>query len=221
VRWDTQELVDAARALAGLGLVTAYGHVSARADGHVLITPAADLAGVEVADLVEIPADATVLPPRAPAESWLHLCLYRARPDLDAIARAQPPAAFAAAATTRELRPYHGQASWLGRAVPVHDDARLLRTAELAEAAARVLTDGEALLLRGNGAVTTGASPGLAVARMWLLSTACQVWLSVGQYGHGRPLTDAEVASWRAAQPELLPRLWHHLRRTTSEGLPS
>jgi ribulose-5-phosphate 4-epimerase/fuculose-1-phosphate aldolase len=218
---DTQELVDAARILAGLGLVTAYGHVSVRADGHVLITPAADLAGVELADLVEIPFDATALPPRAPAESWLHLCLYRLRPDLTAIARAQPPAAFAAAATTRELRPYHGQASWLGRAVPVHDDARLLRSPELAEAAARVLTDGEALLLRGNGAVTAGASPGLAVARMWLLSAACQVWLSVGRYGHGRPLTDAEVASWRAVQPELLPRLWHHLRRTASERLPS
>jgi ribulose-5-phosphate 4-epimerase/fuculose-1-phosphate aldolase len=207
------EVADAARVLAGLGLVTAYGHVSSRAGGDIVITPAADLAEVDEADLIEIPVDATSLPPGAPAESWLHLHLYRARPDVNAIARAQPPAAFAAAATTGELRPYHGQASWLGRAVPVHDDARLLRSAELAEAAARVLTDGEALLLRGNGAVTTGASPGLAVARMWLLSAACQVWLSVGRYGHGRPLTDTEVTSWRTVQPELLPRLWQHLRR--------
>jgi HCOMODA/2-hydroxy-3-carboxy-muconic semialdehyde decarboxylase len=178
VRRDAQDLVEAARVLAGLGLVTAYGHVSARAEGHVLITPAA-------------------------------------------IARAQPPAAFAAAAMTRELRPYHGQASWLGRAVPVHDDARLLRTPELAEAATRTLGDGEALLLRGNGAVTAGASPGLAVARMWLLAAACQVWLSVGRDGHARPLTEAEVASWRAVAPELLPRLWHHLRRTIADRLAS
>jgi HCOMODA/2-hydroxy-3-carboxy-muconic semialdehyde decarboxylase len=215
---DAQDLVEAAHALSGLGLVTAYGHVSYRTGDGLLITPAADLAGVEAAGLVAIPGDATALPPGAPAESWLHLCLYRVRPDLHAIARAQPPAAFAAAATTRELRPYHGQASWLGRAVPVHDDARLLRTPELAEAAARCLTKGEALLLRGNGAVTAGASPGLAVARMWLLSVACQVWLSVGRYGYRRPLTDAEVASWRAVQPELLPRLWQHLRRTTAES---
>jgi len=212
------ELADAAHVLAGLGLVTAYGHVSCRADGHILITPAADLADVDEADLVEIAADATSLPQRAPAESWIHLRLYRARPDVAAIARAQPPAAFAAAATTHELRPYHGQASWLGRVVPVHDDARLLRTADLADAAARVLTDGEALLLRGNGAVTTGASPGLAVARMWLLSAACEVWLSIGRDGRGRPLTDAEIASWRAVQPELLPRLWRHLRRRVEGG---
>lgn len=206
------EVAEAARALARLDLVTAYGHVSSRADGRILITPAADLADVDEAGLIEIPEDATSLPPGAPAESWIHLRLYRARPDVAAIARAQPPAAFAAAATTRELRPYHGQACWLGRVVPVHDDARLLRSAELAEAAARVLTEGEALLLRGNGAVTTGASPGLAVARMWLLSAACEVWLSAGQHGRGRPLTDTEIASWRAVQPELLPRLWHHLR---------
>jgi ribulose-5-phosphate 4-epimerase/fuculose-1-phosphate aldolase len=221
VERDAQDLVEAARVLAGLGLVTAYGHVSARTEGHVVITPAFELAGVEAADLVEIPGDATVLPAGAPAESWLHLCLYRARPDVHAIARAQPPAAFAAAATTGELRPYHGQASWLGRAVPVHDDARLLRTPELAKAAAHAIGNGEALLLRGNGAVTTGASPGLAVTRMWLLAAACQVWLSIGRDGHGRPLTETEVASWRAVQPELLPRLWQHLRRSTAERLPS
>lgn len=217
------EVADAARVLAGLGLVTAYGHVSSRMDDHIVITPAADLADVHEADLVKVPEDASVLPPGAPAESWLHLCLYRARPDVTAIARAQPPAAYAAAATTRELRPYHGQASWLGRTVPVYDDARPLRSAELAGAAARVLTDGEALLLRGNGAVTVGASPGLAVARMWLLSVACEVWLSTGQYAYSRRLTDTEIASWRAVQSELLPRLWRHLRRRAAvvpmEGL--
>jgi ribulose-5-phosphate 4-epimerase/fuculose-1-phosphate aldolase len=207
------EVADAARVLAGLGLVTAYGHVSCRVDGRVLITPAVDLAEVDEAGLVEIPEDAASLPPGAPAEGWIHLELYRARPDVAAIARAQPPAAFAAAATASELRPYHGQASWLGRVVPVHDDARLLRGAELAGAAARALTDGEALLLRGNGAVTVGASPGLAVARMWLLAAACEVWLAAGRHGGGRPLTDTEIAAWRAAQPELLPRLWRHLRR--------
>jgi ribulose-5-phosphate 4-epimerase/fuculose-1-phosphate aldolase len=207
------EVAESARVLADLGLVTAYGHVSSRADAHILITPAADLADVDDAGIIEIPVDATSLPSCAPAESWIHLQLYRARPDVAAIARAQPPAAFAAAASTHELRPYHGQASWLGRVVPVYDDARLLRSPELAEAAVRVLTEGEALLLRGNGAITTGAAPGLAVARMWLLSAACEIWLTARQDSRSRPLTDAEIASWRAVQAELLPRLWQHLRR--------
>lgn len=218
------ELVEAARALSALGLVTAYGHVSARAGAGVLITPAADLGIVAADGLVEVPLDAQAVPPGAPAETWIHLALYRSRPDAVSIARAQPPPAFAAAAALSAgvaadggkvavLVPVHGQAVWLGEAVPVHGDARLLRTAELAAAAAAGLPAGEALLLRGNGAVTLGDSPGLAVARMWLLAAACETWLAAPS---ARPLSAAEIESWRAVGPELLPRLWAHLRRRTS-----
>ena len=220
------EVAEAGRVLSRLGLVTAYGHVSARAGDSMLITPAADLADVTAAAVLEVPlpagADAPgpgsapgsagALPAGAPAEAWIHLAVYRARPDVAAIARAQPPSAFAAAATATSLAPWHGQAAWLGESVPVHDSATLLRTPELAERAARSLGPGEALLLRGNGAVTLGATPGLAVARMWLLSAACEVYLAA-RGGPVTPLSAEEIASWRAVGGELLPRLWQHLRR--------
>jgi ribulose-5-phosphate 4-epimerase/fuculose-1-phosphate aldolase len=200
--------------LSRLGLVTAYGHVSARAGDSMLITPAADLAGVSAAAVLEVPLSVALgpLPAEVPAEAWIHLALYRARPDVAAIARAQPASAFAAAATTTSLVPWHGQAAWLGESVPVHDSATLLRTPELAERAARSLGPGEALLLRGNGAVTLGAAPGLAVARMWLLAAACEVYLAA-RGGPVTPLSAEEIASWRAVGDELLPRLWLHLRR--------
>ena len=205
------EVVEAAVALARLGLVTAYGHVSARtADGFV-ITPATDLALVDAQALVTVGADAAVLPAGAPAEAWAHRALYRARPDVRAIARAQPPATFAAAAAGAPVLPMHGQAAWLGAAVPVHDDARLLRDPDRAAAAAAALPVGEALLLRGNGALTTGDTPGLAAARMWLLSVACQAWTAVVP-AERRPLTADEIAAWRSVATELLPRLWAHLR---------
>ena len=145
----------------------------------MLITPAADLADVTADRVIEVPLGVREgpLPRGAPAEAWAHLALYRARPDAAAIARAQPPSAFAAAAAVSLMVPLHGQAAWLGESVPVHDDAALLRSAERAERAARCLPDGEALLLRGNGALTLGAAPGLAVARMWLLGAACDVYL--------------------------------------------
>jgi HCOMODA/2-hydroxy-3-carboxy-muconic semialdehyde decarboxylase len=148
-----------------------------------------------------------------PAEAWIHLALYRARPDAGAVARAQPAGAIAAAATTTSLAPLHGQAAWLGESVPVHDSAHLLRSAELAERAARALPVGEALLLRGNGALTVGATPGVAVARMWLLSAACDAFVAARAAGQVTPLTVEEIASWRAVGDELLPRLWRHLRR--------
>jgi HCOMODA/2-hydroxy-3-carboxy-muconic semialdehyde decarboxylase len=222
------EVAEAAHVLARLGLVTAFGHVSARVGGAMLITPAADLAGVSADGLIEVPLEAGALPAGAlpagaPAEAWAHLAVYRQRPDADAVARAQPPSAFAAAAVAAgagagagagAIRPLHGQGAWLGERVPVHDDARLLRSPALADAAAASLPDGEALLLRGNGALTLGATPGLAVARMWLLSVACQAFLDArGAGGEAvTPLRPAEVESWRAVAPELLPRLWQQLR---------
>jgi HCOMODA/2-hydroxy-3-carboxy-muconic semialdehyde decarboxylase len=211
------DLVEAAQVLSGLGLVTAYGHVSVRDGASMLITPAADLATVTESIVVDVPLEASALPTGAPAEAWAHLAIYRARPDAGAIARAQPASAFAAAATTTSLAPLHGQAAWLGESIPVHDSAHLLRSPDLAERAARSLPTGEALLLRGNGALTLGATPGVAVARMWLLSAACDTWLAaqaVGQAaGQVRPLTAEEIASWRAVRDELLPRLWRHLQR--------
>ncbi len=211
------EIAGAANVLARLGLVTAYGHVSARAGASMLITPAADLAGATGAGLIEVPlaTPAGRLPAGAPAEAWAHLALYRARPDAAAIARAQPPGAFAVAAAVTVMVPLHGQAAWLGESVPVYDDATLLRSADQAERAAGCLPAGEALLLRGNGALTLGATPGLAVARMWLLAAACDVYLAALAASGANPVTPlsaAEIASWRAAGGELLPRLWQHLR---------
>jgi HCOMODA/2-hydroxy-3-carboxy-muconic semialdehyde decarboxylase len=243
------DIAEAARVLSALGLVTAFGHVSARSGGVMLITPAADLAVVTGAAIVAVPLDlpdAGPLPAGAPAEAWAHLALYRARPDAGAIARGQPPSAFAAAAAISSpapgspapgstviggpapgstviggaagpgpgarLRPLHGQAAWLGDFVPVHDSAHLLRSAALARAAAADLPAGEALLLRGNGALTLGATPALAVTRMWLLAAACEAWLTAAATGSVTPLTAAETGSWRSVAGELLPRLWQHLR---------
>jgi HCOMODA/2-hydroxy-3-carboxy-muconic semialdehyde decarboxylase len=208
-----EAVVEAAHALSGLGLVTAYGHVSARHGASMLITPADDLATVTRSAIVEVPLDASSLSPGVPAEAWAHLALYRARPDAGAIVRAQPRNAFAAAAATTSLAPLHGQAAWLGESVPVHDSAHLLRSPDLAERAARSLPTGEALLLRGNGALTLGATPGVAVARMWLLSDACDAFLATMAAGRITPLTAEEITSWRGVRDQLLPRLWQHLRR--------
>ena len=203
--------------VSALGLVTAYGHVSARAGTAMLITPAADLASVTGTGVIEVPLTAAELPPGVPAEAWAHLALYQARGDAGAIARAQPPAASAAAAVTTALPALHGPGAWLGASVPVHDSALLLRTADLAAGAARSLPEGEALLLRGNGALTLGATPGAAVARMWLLSMACDTFLAARPAGPVQPLSAAEITSWRAVQDELLPRLWQHLSRRAGE----
>ena len=209
-------VVEAARVLAALGLVDAFGHVSARAGDALLITPPRALDQAGGADLVPVPLDAVDLPPEAPPETWLHLAVYRARPDVAAVARAQPASTLAVGAIGTGLVPAFGQAAWLGRRVPVHPVPRLLRTVELATAAAATLGDADAMVLRGNGAVATGSDPGIAVARMHLLATACRVHAAAPD---AVPLDDDDIAAWRAAAPPLLHRLWLHLARTHPGGI--
>jgi HCOMODA/2-hydroxy-3-carboxy-muconic semialdehyde decarboxylase len=209
-----EQVALAARTLARHGLVTAFGHVSARVGDLVVITPPIAPGDVTADALVTLDAAAGELPADTAPETWAHLAIYRARPDVGAVVRAQPESAFAASAIATELVPLHGQASWLGRRIPVHGSARLLRDRERAEAAADTLADEDAVLLRGNGALTVGADPGAAVARMWLLEAACRVHLTT--VGHGpRALTVDEIDAWRAAAPPLMERLWRHLA-----GLP-
>jgi HCOMODA/2-hydroxy-3-carboxy-muconic semialdehyde decarboxylase len=204
-------VVEAAHVLAALGLVDAFGHVSARDGDVLLITPPVPLDQVAGPDLVSVPIAATDLPPGAPPETWLHLAVYRARRDVVAVVRAQPEATLSVGTCHTELAPLHGQAAWLGRRVPVHPMPRLLRTEDLAAAAATTLGEADAMLLRGNGAVTTGSEPGIAVARMHVLAAACRVHAAARE---PIPLDDDDVDAWRAAAPPLLARLWRYLART-------
>ena len=83
-----------------------------------------------------------------------------AGPHVAAVARAQPESTLAVGADATELAPLHGQAAGLGKRIPVHPVPPLLRSALLAAAA--TLGETDAIMLRGNSAVTTGYRPGIA-----------------------------------------------------------
>jgi HCOMODA/2-hydroxy-3-carboxy-muconic semialdehyde decarboxylase len=199
---SAEEVIPAARALARHGLVDAFGHVSARVGDSFAMTAPAPLGTVD--RLIDVLLGADELPADAPKEAWIHSEIYRGRPDVGGICRAQPAAVNAAVT----IRARHGQGAWVGATVPVHDDATLVRTRELGANVASALGEGDAVVLRGNGAVTVASTPGIAMALMYVLEASARVNLA----GSATPLSDAEVASWRTAAPELLGRLWEHLR---------
>ena len=111
----------AARALAAAGLVTAFGHVSARTGSgegrnSFLITPPKPLGTLRSDEpLQEVPLAGDGLPDGVPKEAWIHRAIYEARPDVGAICRAQPPVATAVASAGLPMRVLHGHAAFLGR----------------------------------------------------------------------------------------------------------
>jgi HCOMODA/2-hydroxy-3-carboxy-muconic semialdehyde decarboxylase len=210
---DPNGVFAAARALAAAGLVDAFGHASVRSGELILLTPAKPLAALDATDrVVSVPLDADALPTGAPKEAWVHLCVYRSRPDVGAICRAQPASVAAAVAAGVPIRALHGQGGFLGAVVPVFDEARLVRTEELGNALSAALGDAPALVMRGNGAITVASSPGRAAALMYLLERSARLNLEVAATGKlPQALTDEELDAWQQRSDELLDRLWEYL----------
>src|SRR5260221_7983249 len=95
-----EDLVDANRILYHLGVVDGFGHVSARHPGdpsRFLISRSMAPSLVTAADAMTIHLDGRPVPDNGPTpylERFLHIQIYRARPDVVAIAHAPPRAAI-------------------------------------------------------------------------------------------------------------------------------
>jgi len=211
-----EDFADAGRVLSHAGLVTAFGHVSARtAPDELVITPPRPLAQVDAGSpFVTVQTTAVELPPGAAKESWIHLAIAARRPDVMAICRAQPETATALASAGVPIRPLHGQGSFVGPEVPVFDDPRLVRDRARAERLVDTLGEAPAVIMRGNGAVTVGTSVAHAVARMWVLEASARINATAAAAGRTTTLTADEQSAWRHTEIELCERIWAHLRPT-------
>ncbi len=209
---ENEHIAAAAAVLAREALVTAFGHVSVRLGEHALaITPPAPLNTVSSkTNLIEVPLDSVTLPKGAPGETWIHLAIYNARSDVNAIARAQPPSSHPAGASSDSISPIHGQGAWIGAQLPIHSDARLVRSQAAGQAVARALGNARAVLLRGNGAVTVGSDPREAATLQWVVEQTCAHVLRAAAIPT-RALNADELSAWHNTWPELWPRLWAFL----------
>jgi HCOMODA/2-hydroxy-3-carboxy-muconic semialdehyde decarboxylase len=209
-----EEVIAAAHALDAAGLVTAFGHVSFR-DGQdsFRITPPKPL-GFLVADepLSEVSLAEDELPEGVPGEAWIHWAVYKSRPDVGGICRAQPPISTAVTSAGLPIRPLHGQGVFLGEEVPVYKDARLIRGREAGEALAEDLGNAGGIVMRGNGAVTVGTSVGAAAARMWVLERSAEMNKVAASAGTPRPLGEEEFTYWESVSEEILERIWFYLK---------
>jgi HCOMODA/2-hydroxy-3-carboxy-muconic semialdehyde decarboxylase len=177
----------ALRVMDGMGLTEAFGHLSERvADNHdvIRITPAMgpglanshqcilfDLAGRRLPGNESLPA---------PLETPMHLAIYNARPDVNAICRTHSPYAVSVGAVAGSVPCLHGFSLMLGRDVPVHMDIDLIHSVEQAQALARTLGSGGACLIRGNGALAVGRDISHAIVHAIYLEQACRIYAQVG-----------------------------------------
>lgn len=150
-----RDVATANRIAHAVGLVTAFGHVSARVPGTdtFLIPTRASPMLADPARLLLMDCEGGVVAGQGSpnSEAWIHARLYAARPDLGGVAHVHSPACVTLGQLGLTVRPLHNSGAVLGP-VPVFERAGLIRDRELGDAAASALAGGRALLLRGHGA---------------------------------------------------------------------
>ncbi|MGA2392847.1 MAG: class II aldolase/adducin family protein [Candidatus Lustribacter sp.] len=171
------ELVLANRMLAHEGILDGYGHVSARCDDdpqRYLIGDASPPGNVRAQNVFRWNLDNEPVGHTRPTygERFIHGCIYRARPDVQAIVHCHAPALIPFTVSEIPLRPIFHMAGFQGEApLPVFeirdrfgpDTAITINTNEQGNALAESLGERAAVLMRGHGATIVATSVPQAV----------------------------------------------------------
>lgn len=205
----------AAKALAGAGLVHAYGHCSVRCGPDRFMVSAATSLKLAAKEPVTICPVEGVLPEGVLGEVRIHQKIYAARADVGAVCRIMPPAVMALSTHGIVPLPRHGIGAYFTK-LPLWDDPRLLRNDAAAEQLAAALGDAPAIVMRGNGAVVAAATIEQAVTLSWFLEDAARIERDVRAMGlpseDGR-LDAAEARDRQVWAGGVAERMWDYLTR--------
>ena len=183
-------LVEASHIIANEGLADAYGHMSARVPGtdRYIMPAVASPALAKVEDILTINLNDEVVEGKGEPmnETWLHTCIYRLRPDVNAVAHTHSTMVVILGTTGQVVRPLHNQSMIQAPLtnVQLYDRPGLINTEELGMEAAQKLGNEPALMLRGHGSNVVGRSIQQAVFTALNLEQAAkiQIWASaIGQ----------------------------------------
>ena len=189
-------IVNSCQELSRSGLVVGTaGNVSVRSDDLVAVTPSGLRYAELTPELVGVHRlDGTVVEgPLAPtSELPLHLAIYAARPEVDAIVHTHSPAATALSTLVEEIPSVHYYVAMFGGPVVVAPYATY-GTEELARNVVDALRDRTGCLMGNHGAVTVGPDLVSAHDKSVYLEWLCDVYLRASSAGSPRLLPAAEI----------------------------
>lgn len=151
-----QMLVNGISILERLGIIDFNGHCSARLDnGDILINTGASVRSAITADqfvIVGPNGEANPQAPAPPKELALHVALYQARPDVNAVVHGHPKWSTLLSSAGLDYQVTMAQGALLGN-VPQYPSPASINNPEAAKEVTRILGDGRAVLLRAHGSV--------------------------------------------------------------------
>ena len=193
-------LIDVSRRLHANGWVANHdGNASVRLTGDRLLITCTAVSKRDVDDgaLLVVDLNGKVLEGRRRpfSELDLHLAVYRARPEVDAVLHAHPPHATAWGLCGLELGPVAMPevVVSLGSRIPTLPRALPKEPEAVKQVEAHALRH-DALLLSGNGVLTFGVDLGQALLRLELVEHYAHILTTARLLGPVPPLSEGEVS---------------------------
>ena len=200
-----EKLATCARLLYKLGFLTIYGHISARVPGEERFYITATLGSIS--EDKEYTTEGLVLCDytcrklsgngAVPLEAVLHSALHKAREDAASVVHVHPFYSMALVIAGIPFRPVSLQGAPLGERVPVYKKSELLINENHGSKLIRAIGKAKAILLRGHGVITVGASIEEAFFNTVYLEENCRLLLEASKAGEKvTPLTRREIKEW-------------------------
>ena len=173
-----------------------------------LITPTAtSKLEVSEADLVVIDGAGGVVEGlrKPPGETELHLAVYRARPEMNAVLH-DPPFATAFGVARQELAPLALPEAVVSLGLVPLLPFALPKTPQAVEAVARGAGEAVAMLLPGNGVLTLAPDLPLAYLRLELVEHVAKILHAARGLGGAQPLDSTTMEALLAQHRKTFPR---------------
>jgi len=199
------DLAAASRILVDQGVIDAAGHVSMRhpdAPDRFLMSRSLAPALVTAADIMELsldcePCDGDTRRPFI--ERHLHGAIYRARPDVVAVAHSHSPSVIPFGLVGTPMVATYHNAAFLAEGTPIFDIREgfgttdiVISSRERGDAMAASLGAAAVVLLRAHGVAVVGPSLRAAVFRAVFTETSARVQLNAAVLGGPMAALDAE-----------------------------
>jgi len=224
-----QALCDGGKILSYKGLNESFGHISARIPGQekCLITTRDALAFVEPHEIEEVDFDGNKLtknsPGGAPNEVFLHVEIYKARPEVMAVARTQSPWCEVFGIRMEPVRPVHDLGAILMGETALLDEPTLGDIKHVGSQMIQQLGDKNSILLRGNGNVVTGGSVEEAVVRAVFLDESARLQYQAKSLGDDGvryfDSKEVETIGITLSRPDRIQRAWQNWLKLALAGL--
>lgn len=226
-----REVALANRIIERMGLSRVFGHASARIPGtnRFVFPTRRSPRFADEASLLVLDTDGTLLSGEGTpnSELWIHARTYAARPDVNGIVHAHPPACVCLTQIGEPLRVVHNQGCVFADGVPEYERIGLIRTRALGDDVARSLGRGIALTMRGHGITTACADLRSATVAACFLeeSAALQLAMLAAAGGDARRIRvytrdEAGRLSDQLSAP-IVERAWEYYAGSTEPAAPS